>query len=146
MLPSPFYINAQYIKDLSFENPDSISKIFLKDQSPNISIGIDIKAQRIEKNKYEVILIINGNVTKEKNRLFLIELSYAGIFSFENKQIQNEEYLSFFLLTTCPEFLFPFARAIIANITREAGFPSLTLSPIDFKLLYKKNITTNFPK
>ena len=141
MLPPFFSINTQYIKDLSFENPNTTKFFFFKNQYPNISIGVDVKAKEIEINKYEVVLTINGNIIKEKTRLFSIELAYAGIFYFKYKEIYTqteiENQLSRFLLINCPEFLFPFSRAIISNITREAGFPSLIISPINFEELYE---------
>lgn len=131
-----FNIKTQYIKNISFENPNPIKNIHKNQISPNISIGIDIQAQTISDNLYETTINIQANIKREEEHLFLIDLSYAGIFILNNK-IQKDK-IQTVLLIDCPEFLFPFARTIIANITREGGFPPLILSAIDFKELYEK--------
>ena len=138
MSTPPFVINAQYIKDLSFENPDPTKNLLPNEKSPDISVGVDVQAQGIAENTYEVTLSIQGDAKRDKDRLFLVELSYSGIFTIEDKAFQAEEKLRPLLLIDCPQLLFPFARAVIANITREGGFPPLALAPVDFTALYEQ--------
>ncbi|MCP4924261.1 MAG: protein-export chaperone SecB [bacterium] len=138
MSTPPFVINAQYVKDLSFENPDPTKNLLQNDKSPDISVSIDVQAQGIAENTYEVTVSIQADAKREKDRLFLIELSYAGVFTVEDKKFQSEEKLRPLLLIDCPHLLFPFARAVIANTTREGGFPPLALAPVDFTALYEQ--------
>ena len=86
-------------------------------------------------NIHEVELIIKGETKIEDDSLFLIEGSYCGIFTIENA---NEDILERILLIECPKFLFPFLRSIVANCTREAGFPPLMIAPLDFIGMYEK--------
>lgn len=141
MSTPPFVINAQYIKDLSFENPDPTKNLLPNEKSPDISVGIDVQAQGIAENTYEVTISIQADAKREKDRLFLIELSYSGVFTVEDKAFQSEKKLRPLLLIDCPQLLFPFARSVIANITREGGFPPLALAPVDFTALYEQQQT-----
>jgi len=125
---------TQYIKDLSFESPDAPSVFLNPQEKPNIKIAIDLDAKKIAEEAFEVTLKINADATA-KEKLFICEITYAGIFSI--KKIEGE-MLEQVLLIYCPNLLFPFLRRIIANTTSDAGFAPLMLDPIDFAELYAK--------
>lgn len=128
-------ILGQYIKDLSFEVPNS-PEIFLNPQDkPNIDLSINIDAKKIADELFEVTLKICADASSNKKRAFLCEVSYSGIFSIQNAEDDTIEQA---LLIYCPNLLFPFIRRIIANNTIDGGFPPLMLELIDFTDLYNK--------
>ena len=127
-----FIINAQYLKDLSFENPRAPDSLKNFSSNPSFKIDVDVKSKTLADhgpNIYEVELLIKGETKVQENSLFVIEGSYCGIFTIENA---NDDILEKILLIECPKFLFPFLRTIIANCSREGGFPPLMINPIDF--------------
>ncbi|MEL7130647.1 MAG: protein-export chaperone SecB [Pseudomonadota bacterium] len=123
---------AQYIKDFSFENPGTARS----QSQPNIDLGIDVNAtpHKDGQNMYEVSLRMQAKATAGETTLFILELDYAGLFQLENIQPNELEPM---LLIECPRIIFPFARRIISDITRDGGFPPLLVDPIDFVSLYR---------
>jgi len=122
-------IGAQYVKDLSFENPRAPQSLLQTAQQPEVQVGVDVKVQNIAPNIYEVVLTVHTDAKAANERVFLVELAYAAIVTLNNVA---EPDLPRALLVETPRLLFPFARAIIANATREGGFMPLLLNPIDF--------------
>lgn len=122
---------AQYIKDLSFENPGNSVQ-----GQPNIDLGIDVgaKPQGDDGKTYEVTLKLNARAGTSDTALFLIELDYSGVFQVDGFQNNEVEPI---LLIECPRILFPFARRIISDISAEGGFPPLRVDPVDFAGLYQ---------
>ena len=125
-------INGQYIKDFSFENPNSPHSLQTKGE-PSIEINIDVGAKKLFEDVYEVALTISVKGTDEEKPLFVVELVYAGVFTFSN---MTDEKLQPSLLIDCPRLLFPFARSIIANVTSDGGLPPLLLQPVNFAQLF----------
>ena len=135
--PPALTMHAQYIKDLSFENPRA-SQIFTKQTGqPDVEVSINVTANALENEQYEVILNLNAKATVELEPLFLVELSYGGVVSASN--ISDKEKNAFIMIEG-PRLLFPFARATIANVTREGGFLPLNIQPIDFIAVFKANL------
>ena len=132
-------MNAQYIKDLSFEHPNAPQTLLSPGVQPNVEIGVNVMADKIDDDNYEVVLKLTASAVSEKKTLFLIELSYAGIVSAADVDPQDVNAL---VMIQGPQLLFPFARAIISNITREGGFMPLNISPIDFVAVYRHNMQT----
>lgn len=134
----PVTIGAQYIKDLSFEAPTTPA-IFstLQNTAPDIKINVDVRANHIQDNTYEVVLFANAQCKAGDTTAFILELSYAGLFVLN----AAEEHLRPLLLIECPRLLFPFARNIIADVSRDGGFPPLMLSPLDFVDMYRKGMS-----
>lgn len=126
---------GQYIKDMSFENPDPLSALRGGKPSPGIDLSIDVQARRAPGDAYEVDLNIVVKAQREKSVAFLCELKYAGLFQFVNVPADAIEPL---LLVEAPRMLFPFARRIVAEATRDGGFPPLYVDPIDFMGLYQR--------
>jgi preprotein translocase subunit SecB len=126
---------AQYVKDLSFENPNAPA-VFQWQTQPQMDVQFNIGAQPAGQDLHEVVLKIEASAQATEGVAFRIELLYAGLFVIRNvpaEQIQP------FLLAEAPRLLFPFARKIIADASVEGGFPPLRLDPIDFAALYMQS-------
>jgi preprotein translocase subunit SecB len=135
--PISFSINAQYIKDLSFEGPAHPSDV-VSPNPPKIDVQVGAETRPLEGNVFEVILKTRATATVQDKHAFLIELAYAGIISVPPGL--DDESLRYLLLVEVARQLFPFARNIIANTTRDGGFPPLLLQPIDFNTLYRQQL------
>ncbi|WP_395463283.1 protein-export chaperone SecB [Wolbachia endosymbiont of Cantharis cryptica] len=145
-------IHGQYIKDLSFENPNSL--FLSSSKAPNINVMVNINSVRLEgaenkegkdeeKSFHEITLHIEVKATVKDEDIkdgvaFICETKYCGIFSIENFKELSEEEVRQALFIGGPTFLFPFAREIIARVTSSGGFPPLMLDPIDFEVMYKQ--------
>ena len=134
----PFSITTQYVKDQSFENPSPFEAFFTQQEGqPNISVDIGVRSSKIKDGFFEVVLDVKTKgLTTQNKTLFIAELSYAAIVAMDEAKIP-QDMLGRLLIIHTPTMLFPFARAILANMTREGGFPALTLNPIDFAALYQ---------
>ena len=128
-------VKAQYIKDMSFENPKAPYSL-RADIRPDIEIAVDVRAERMADNVFEVILQLNVNGVHEGDKVFIVELAYAGVFQFENIRPEQVEYV---LMVECARLLFPFARQIIGQVTADGGYPPLHIQPIDFLGVFQKN-------
>ena len=133
----PISINAQYIKDLSFEAP-SAPNIFKKMQNevPEMGINVNVWANLLKDNTFETVLGIKAECTIKDDVAFVLELEYAGVFTIN----VPDEHTQFVLLVECPRLLFPFARNIIADISRDGGFQPVMLSPLDFGAMFQARI------
>jgi preprotein translocase subunit SecB len=124
---------SQYVKDFSFENPNSPA-VYQWQGQPKIDIQFNIGANQVGEDVHEVVLKIDARAEAEGGQVaFQVELSYAGLFGLRNIP---EDQLQPFLLAEAPRILFPFARRILADAVRDGGFPPLMLEPIDFGGLY----------
>ncbi|MBL6957416.1 MAG: protein-export chaperone SecB [Rhodospirillales bacterium] len=133
----PLLINAQYIKDLSFEAPASPG-VYTEMQStqPDISVNIDVNATPLEDNFFEVVLNVSSSCQVGETTAFILELSYGGLFTLN----VPPEHLQPMLLIECPRMLFPFARNIVSDTTRDGGFPPVLLNPVDFVGMYQNQL------
>jgi preprotein translocase subunit SecB len=135
---NPIAINAQYIKDLSFENPTPINNFVPNDQVvPDFAINVETNAQKLSDDTYEVVLKTRAHATRGDNTMFLIELEYACIVTLTHVP---EDLVRPILMVECPRLLFPYARQILSSITMESGFPPLYLNPIDFGDMYRRQM------
>lgn len=130
-------ILGQYLKDLSFENPNAPNSLSPQQQQPDINIAVNVNAKNLGPSDYEVELHLDAKATVQGKVIFAAELMYAGAFRLENFP-QNMLHPA--ILIECPRMLFPFARQILADATRNGGFPPLMLDPIDFAGMYQKRI------
>ncbi len=124
---------AQYIKDLSFENPNIERLLKGEGDAPNLNIDINVGSRHMGENLYESVIHFSAQAVNNTGVIYEIELAYAGLMQVE---VTVEEALEPFLLVNAPSLLFPFLRRLLADITREGGFPPLLLDPIDFSQLY----------
>lgn len=134
---------AQYVKDLSFENPRAPMSLQASSEGPAINISINVNANPISETDFEVELKLVAQAGEGDNLMFNVELLYAGIFRIENIP---QEAIHPAVLIECPRLLFPFARAIIADSTRNGGFPPLMMDPVDFAALYQQRLAENAVK
>ena len=135
--PSPLTIHGQYIKDLSFENPRAPQSL-IEQKQPQLTLNVNVSTRQFDPKTFEVTLTIEASAqTQEKEPLFVLELIYGGTVSLG--EVPQEAFGPLLLIDT-PRLLFPFARAIVANATREAGFPPLNIAPVDFVALYRQQL------
>ena len=137
----PISINVQYVKDLSFENPNSPKSLSAQPKQPNINVDVNVYAKPLQDRIYEVCLSIKATAKNEALLLFETEIVYCGVFTIDNDV--DEKIMQTLVLIEAPSLLFPFARAILAEITRDGGFMPLVLQPIDFNILYQNRLKAN---
>jgi preprotein translocase subunit SecB len=128
-------VMAQYIKDLSFENPGAAAEI---NQRPQIDLAVDLNAKRLENEVFEVELKIRVDAKNDGRALFLLEVAYAGVFQLRN--IPDTATQQAILLIQAPHMLFPFVRRIVSDVVRDGGMPPLMIEPIDFMSLYQARV------
>ncbi|AGA65363.1 Protein export cytoplasm chaperone protein SecB [Liberibacter crescens BT-1] len=128
---------GQYIKDLSFESPNSPNSLQKHEKSPNINITVNVNANPLINNDFDVVLSLNAEAKDEEKILFNIELAYGGVFRITDFP---QEHILPVLLIECPRLLFPFVRQIIADVTRDGAFHPLMIDPIDFSQIYTQKI------
>jgi preprotein translocase subunit SecB len=134
----PYQITIQYIKDFSFESPRAPQIFGPAAGVPQIQVGVGVSANKLGDTMYEVVLDLRAEAKKDDVSLFVTELTYGGVVVIDAKAPQ--EHIAPLLLIDVPRQLFPFARAILSNVSREGGFPSLMLSAVDFVALYQHRI------
>jgi preprotein translocase subunit SecB len=130
-------ILAQYIKDFSFENPNSPQSLVTSGQNPAINIQVNVSANQLQDNNIEVVLKIDGKADTAGTTLFAFELAYAGVFRILNVP---DDSMHPIVMIECPRLLFPFSRQIIATTVSNGGFPPLMLDPVDFVGLYRQSV------
>lgn len=123
----------QYIKDLSFENPNIDKLIAGETDQPKLEIEVNVNAKRLQEGLFESAIEFHATAESKIGIVYELELVYAGLFRLENVPEQAIEQA---VLIGCPSMLFPFVRRLVADISREGGFPPLLLDPIDFGALY----------
>lgn len=135
--PPQIRINSQYIKDLSFENPNAPEFLLKAPQDTRLAVSVDVDARQLESTTFEVVLKFDIQARSGERTVFIVDLAYAGVFTLLNLP---EDQLRLACLIECPRLIFPFARRIIADVTRDGGFMPLQLDPIDFLRLYQQNM------
>lgn len=132
------HISAQYVKDLSFENPNAPRSLMSGAGAPQVSVHVDVRTNQLNEQTFEVLLTIKGDAKiSDDTQAFLIELAYGGVVTLSG--VAKEQAGPLLLIET-PRQLFPFARAVIAEATRNGGFPPLLIQPIDFAALYRRQL------
>ena len=130
-------IIGQYLKDLSFENPNAPQALAPQQSQPDINISVNVNARNLTPTDFEVELHLDAKATSDGKVIFASELMFAGVFRMENFPANM---LHAAVLIECPRMLLPFARQILADATRNGGFPPLMLDPIDFASMYQKRM------
>ena len=130
-------VRTQYVKDLSFESPSAPQSFLQGGEAPQLDLGVNVNGEKIDDTHFELVLTIKATAKVEEKIMFDLELDYAGIFVPENVPAEN---LNAFLMIEGPRTLFPFARQVVSNVTREGGFMPLNLNPIDFVQIFRQNM------
>lgn len=129
-----FSIQKVYVKDISFETPNS-PIIFQKQWQPSVNMDLANSATALDDQFYEVVLSITVTVSFEQETVYLVEVQQAGIFQLANIPAET---INRMLATICPNILFPFAREVISDLVTKGGFPQLLLAPVNFDALYQQ--------
>jgi preprotein translocase subunit SecB len=130
-------ILAQYVKDLSFESPGAPQSLQPRQNPPGININVNVNANPLSENEFDVVLTLTAKAGEDKDILFNVELVYGGVFRVEGFP---QEHMLPLLFIECPRLLFPFARQVIAEATRNGGFPPLMIDPIDFAQMFQQRM------
>jgi len=131
-----FEIQKVYIKDLSFETPNS-PKIFTEKWNPKTDVHIQTENEKLDENIFEVVITVTVTATQDETTAFLVEVKQAGIFLVENfPEDQHKQLLGSY----CPNVLFPFARETVTELVTKGGFPQLLLNPVNFEALYQQHL------
>ena len=131
---APITVLAQYLKDLSFENPGASGMATAGQTTPHGRVDVDVKARSLGEQGYEVSLVMRAEASRDGETAFLVEVEYAGIFQLNGVPSEAVEPV---LLIECPRILFPYARAIVSTATQDGGYAPLLVNPIDFVQLYR---------
>jgi preprotein translocase subunit SecB len=136
--PAPVWrLVSQYIKDLSFENPNAPASILTAASMPKFDVNINVGVNRLPEDIYGVDMTLKAKALRDDNVLFNVELVYGGAFLVKNIPDQQ---LAPLLMIESPRLLFPFARQILASISQQGGFPPLMMEPVDFAAIYRNNL------
>ena len=130
-------ILAQYVKDFSFENPGAPRSLQARDKAPSINISVNVNANPMSETDFDVVLTLDASAKEGDKVVFHAELSYGGLFRVQGFA---PEHMLPVLFIECPRLLFPFARQIIADATRNGGFPPLMIDPIDFAQMFAQRV------
>ncbi len=130
-------ILAQYVKDLSFESPGAPNSLRGRDKAPAININVNVAPNQLAEKEYDVTLTLSAKATYDKDVLFNVELVYGGVFRIDGFP---QEHMLPLLFIECPRLIFPFARQIVAECTRNGGFPPLMIDPIDFASMFQQRL------
>jgi len=129
-------LRAQYVKDLSFENPKAPQSLFSLKEPPQMEVSVNLGAQRLDQDVYELAVHINARAIAENNTIFMADLTYAGVLEIKGV---SEETIDQIVFIQGAFLIYPFARRVISDVTRDGGFPPLQMEPIDFFALYQQN-------
>lgn len=130
-------ITHQYVKDISFENPNAPESLLSGKELPRIEVNVDVQARTAQDSRFEVSLRVTANAKQDEATIFVVEVIYAGLFVLQNVP---QDQIKAMCLIECPRLLFPYARRIVSDLTRDGGFPPLLLDPIDFAELFRHHL------
>jgi preprotein translocase subunit SecB len=131
--PAALNVLTQYVKDLSFESPGAPQSLKAREKAPTINVN----ANPLGDTDYDVLLTLTARAEADSAVLFNVELIYGGVFRIQGFP---QEHMLPLLFIECPRLLFPFARQIIADATRNGGFPPLMIDPIDFARMFQQRL------
>ena len=137
-IQQPLVIQAQYVKDLSFENPGAPQALAGQNQGPQIAINLDLDGKQLGERQFEVVLKINAKATVNTQTVFEVELTYGGVCQIAD-QVPAEQITAVAMIEGARQ-LFPFARSVLANATRDGGYPPLLMNPVNFIAFYQQMV------
>lgn len=135
--PPRLNVRKIYLKDASFESPDSPGVFLQSPLQPNIEMSINVQHQQVDEDGhyFNVTLQVTTTATKDDKTMFIAEIHQAGIFEIN---ADDEEHLELLLRVGCPNMLLPFAREEISSLVIKGGFPQLLIAPINFESIYRQ--------
>jgi preprotein translocase subunit SecB len=137
--PQSINVLAQYIKDFSFENPNAPRSLGNpEDGNPQINLSVNVNAKSLSGTDYEVELVVEGGAGEGAGTIFRFELKYGAVLRLVGIPADSIHAV---VMIEGPRLMFPFARQIIADATRNGGYPPLMLDPIDFVALYRNRLS-----
>ena len=131
-----FVLQKIYVKDLSFETPNS-PQVFLEKWEPDISLQLGNKASALDESTHEVVLEVTVTAKLKDKTAFLVEVQLAGIFDIVGYDTARAGAVTG---SACPQVLFPYAREVVSDLVTRGGFPQLLLTPINFEALYRQHL------
>lgn len=134
----PLAIAVQYVKDFSFENPNAPQSLSDMANNPNINVDMNVDARQLGERQFEIVLKIGAKAEKDNRTIFEVELQYGGVCQVA--EVVPQDQISPLVMIEGPRMLFPFARSVVANATRDGGFPPLLLNPVNFVALYQQMV------
>ncbi len=132
-----FSIQKLYIKDISFESPDTPEVFTFTNWEPQIELNLNNSNKQVSEGVYEVVMSVTATVKNNDKTAFLVEVQQGGIFNISGF---NETDLKYILGSQCMNILFPYAREVVSDLTNRGGFPPLLLSPVNFDALYAQAV------
>lgn len=134
---------SQYVKDLSFENPNAPLSVAASNAQPEVTLEVNLGARAmgeefpLGKDFYEIELSISATAKDANNNavLYVVEVNFAGLALVQNVP---SEHMGWALLVDCPQILFPYARRVVSDAVRDGGFAPLMLEPMDFAGMYRQ--------
>jgi preprotein translocase subunit SecB len=141
---APITIMGQYVRDISFENPNAPDTLFNTQIAPQVEVNFGMGSHKIENdnnlNMFEVNLTVNATAKMDKTVAYICEVQYAVLVALNNIP---EEFQTQTLMTRIPDLAFPFVRQIISDLTQNGGYSPLLLNPVDFNALYLQRAAQN---
>jgi preprotein translocase subunit SecB len=137
-IQQPITIQAQYVKDLSFENPGAPAALGGQNKAPQIAINLDLDGKQLGERQFEILLKINANATVDEQTVFMVELTYGGVCRIAS-EVPAEQVTAVAMIEGARQ-LFPFARSVLANATRDGGYPPLLMQPVNFIAFYQQMV------
>ncbi len=137
----PLTLTAQYVKDLSFENPGAPQSLGDLNPPPSIKVDVDVEARPLGGRYFEALIHVRASAQREEKTFFVAEVSYGGVCAVAENV--PEAHIQPMVMIEGPRLLFPFARSVIADAVRDGGFPPLLINPIDFAALYQQMQASN---
>jgi preprotein translocase subunit SecB len=135
--PKQFSIQKLYLKDASFESPDTPQSFRFTKWEPKIDLNLTNTQTHIEGDVFEAVLCVTATIKLEEKTAFLIEVHFAGLFSISGFDETEQKYL---LGSQAMNVLFPYVREVVSDMTVRGGFPPLILSPVNFDALYQQHL------
>ncbi len=132
-----FAIQKLYVKDASFESPESPGSFSFTKWDPKIDLNLTNSLKKIDEGQFEVVLSVTVTVSQGGKNLFLVEVQQAGLVAISGFEEEEEKYL---LGSQCMTILFPYAREVISDLSTRGGFPPVILSPVNFDALYQQHM------
>ena len=128
-----FQIQRVYVKDLSLEQPNS-PQILLEQEQPQVDINLGLEAQPVADGMFEVCVVATVHTKVKDKTLFLVEAKQAGIFEIRNIP---EDQMNPIIGIACPQIVYPYLRAVVADVVSRAGFPPVHLAEVNFQAMYE---------